>query len=100
MSAGNTIIGRNTLIRIGERISSDSARLTLPVRRDPQSHSPQSRSASETRRAPAFKRLNLTPLSAAFVTKARAPASHMAKARLKTIGSLGEGLELATGVEC
>src|SRR5262245_35152492 len=97
MSAGKTIIGGATPSRIGERISSESARLTFPERNVSQSHSSQSRSAREVRRAPALKRRNLAPLFAAFTTKMSAPASHKANDRLKMIGRLAEGFTLTAG---
>src|SRR5262245_61305467 len=100
MSAGKTIIGRNTPSRIGERISSESARRAFPARRASQSHSAQSRSAREVGRAPALKRRNLTPLIVAFMTKAHTPASHKTNDRLKIIGRLVEGLALKAGDGC
>src|SRR5215475_13639700 len=97
MSAGKMIIGGATPSRIGERISSESARRAFPARRASQSHSAQSRSAREVRRAPALKRRNLTPLIVAFMTKAHTPASHKTNDRLKIIGLLVEGLTLTAG---
>src|SRR5262245_31184640 len=95
MSVGKTIIGRNTPSRIGEPIASENARLTFPFRRISQSHSSQSRSSSETRRAPALQRRKMRPLIRAFTTTAHAPAIHSANDRLKTIGFVIEGLTLS-----
>src|SRR5262245_33086256 len=97
MSAGKTIIGRNTLSRIGERISSESARRAFPARSASQSHSSQSRSAREAQRAPDLRRPSLTPLIAAFVKKMSAPTSHKAKESPKIIGRLLQGLTLTAG---
>src|SRR5262245_26084148 len=99
MSAGSTIIGRNTPSRIGERDSTESARLSFPARKASQSHASQSRSAGEMKRAPAFKRRNLRLCVTARSAKTAAPISHKANDKLKIIGRLIEGLTLTAGDE-